>query len=85
MATNHFRRDRTAHQEYAFEVGAEDAIPVFFARVLAGTENADAGVIYDDVQGAERLRDLLHQAHDVAGLGNVGGHGQHIGDAFAAQ
>ena len=71
----HRRHDRLSPEQRAVEVGAENAAPLGVAGRLELVVRQDAGVVDQDVDGAERSDDARVRSADRVGVADVAGEG----------
>ena len=71
-ALGHVRADGARAQEWPLQVRIEHRVPVGFAQLLDGTADVVAGVVDQDVDRAERGRDLGRESRDIGLLGDIG-------------
>ena len=64
--------------EDAAEVGVDDLVPLLDGHVGDVGERADAGVVDQDVEAAERAHGLVDRARRVVGIADVGADLAHV-------
>ena len=78
LQADHPRRHGFAQQEHGFQVGVEHRVPHFFGGFLHRDEISDAGVVDEDLDGAEFLLGLADGGGNIARARHVGWHGYRL-------
>ena len=77
-AGNHSGDYGAAGEEHSFQIGVQYSVPVAFGAFVDGAEAAGAGVVDEEVDGAEMGKGFFDEGGDLGGGGDVGGHGEDV-------
>ena len=78
------RQHRLRHQEHAFQVGGDDAVPVLFRQPLDGARaRTAAGIVDQHVDAAEGPDRALDQRCHLGLVGNIGGNAHRVASQIA--
>ena len=81
----HVRRDELRHGERREEIQLHEVAGLVHGHLPGGLVDADAGIVDEDIDGAETLQRAVNDAAAVLVIGDVGGGDEGIGGRGAAQ